>query len=90
MEARLTEMEDMIKKLMGEVGALCQENFVLWRTNEELAGEEPTHNEHTELWHILEVAMAKEERHNMHLELWELRDKYAEMANQMGMSSSID
>lgn len=91
MEARLAEMKKTIKKLMELTRMLCQENAVLKRTNEELVGGgEPYGSKHTKSQRARTNTMKKEERHKMHLEFQELRDKYEEIAKQMGRPSTVD
>lgn len=91
MEARLVEMEDMIKKLTTKVRSLQQENEVLLRANGKFMEDVgPSQNEHAESQNAVRVDAVEEERRQMHHELRELVDKYAKMTKKMDTSSSLN
>lgn len=90
-KARLVEMEEMLKKLTEEIGALRQENDALRRaTKSWMAEESPEVTSMLTRGATHSVSQQTKKDGKMHLELQDLGDKYAKIAKQMGTLSIVD
>ncbi|KAF5458378.1 hypothetical protein F2P56_022410 [Juglans regia] len=91
MEARLMSMEEIIRKLMEEIGMLHQENATLRRTNEDLVrGGELSANKHAYSLRAPTDAATEEERRKMHLQIRKPGKKCVEMAKKIDTKSTVE
>lgn len=92
MEGKLAEIEENLRKITLEIGTLQSENEVLKQHNagsrEDTA---PSHNKQAEAksQSIGKPIFYDDEKKRMHHDLRSLMDNYEEMANRIGVSSSI-
>lgn len=91
MKARLATMEQLVEKLVVEVGTLRKENESLkGATNKPGHNVEPSNSEHIGSRNAGGEGETKDEKRNMHKELRNLKEKYKEMVRKIGTSSLVD